>query len=520
MKRRFHPVRWLILTLAMAFVAVLVYRVIAPKRALQQYRAGLEAEGVRLTIAACVPPLVPAHHEAARRFTAAAQAMPRGRKLGNLFPPPTMRMVAPGKAMVGWAQPHIADHQNTHSWADLADDLRSAAPQLRIIHETSHADAFHWNLDYSQGFNLALPHLAPTKNAVQWLQAEAALAMHEARLEAALEAQLTQLRLVHAMRQEDLLIGHLVRIALAAISWNGTWEMLQTSGWTDEQLARLQAAWNKVEFIEAMIHGLETERALALDEFGRMRKSPGYFAQCMTIGQFGMGGGPTPGLSGEESVLSQVAEWAGHTAQKAGWAGRATLWAWFESWADEQFYIETMEQLLQQTRERQAAVRAAAGNPVQIPQGTSFVPDFTPELQASGRRHLFTDMIVPSLGTAMQKAFQVQTQREMARTAIALHRFRLQHGHFPATLQDLVPTWLAEVPCDWMDGAPLRYRPTRGGADFDLYSVGRDGMDHGGDGSNANPTARSFSLHTARDFVWPTVATPDEVADFWSRSRR
>jgi len=131
---------------------------------------------------------------------------------------------------------------------------------------------------------------------------------------------------------------------------------------------------------------------------------------------------------------------------------------------------------------------------------------------------LLASRVVISLDRAFEKAFLLQTQRELARTAIALHRYRLEHGRFAESLEDLVPRFLAEVPCDWMDGLPLRYRRDDDDG-FTLYSVGRDGKDDGGDPSLVNPKVSSYGLQAGRDFVWPEVATAEEIAAFWVRSR-
>ena len=64
-------------------------------------------------------------------------------------------------------------------------------------------------------------------------------------------------------------------------------------------------------------------------------------------------------------------------------------------------------------------------------------------------------------------------------TACALERFFLDHGDYPATLAELVPTYLDRVRPDPVDGAPLRYRRTVDGR-FVLYSVGNNGRDDGG----------------------------------------
>jgi hypothetical protein len=61
-----------------------------------------------------------------------------------------------------------------------------------------------------------------------------------------------------------------------------------------------------------------------------------------------------------------------------------------------------------------------------------------------------------------------------AHAALAVERFRMQHGQWPETLTDVVAArLLAEVPLDPYDGKPLWYRPTADGVV--IHSVGPNG---------------------------------------------
>ncbi|MCI0681043.1 MAG: hypothetical protein L0Y71_02975 [Gemmataceae bacterium] len=73
---------------------------------------------------------------------------------------------------------------------------------------------------------------------------------------------------------------------------------------------------------------------------------------------------------------------------------------------------------------------------------------------------------------------------ECASTALAVERYRLKHGRWPATLADLVPDgFLPEAPQDPYDGEPLRYRPTEDGVV--VFSVGSE-QDAAGDALERN----------------------------------
>jgi hypothetical protein len=68
----------------------------------------------------------------------------------------------------------------------------------------------------------------------------------------------------------------------------------------------------------------------------------------------------------------------------------------------------------------------------------------------------------------------------LSETALEVERYGLaNHNQLPATLQDLVPAFLAAVPADPFDGKLLRYKQLPKG--YLIYSIGEDGVDNGGE---------------------------------------
>jgi len=66
-----------------------------------------------------------------------------------------------------------------------------------------------------------------------------------------------------------------------------------------------------------------------------------------------------------------------------------------------------------------------------------------------------------------------------SRIAVAIERYRRAHRDaIPATLTDLVPTYLDDIPEDPLTGKPLLYRAASDA--YIVYSVGPDGKDDGG----------------------------------------
>jgi hypothetical protein len=80
----------------------------------------------------------------------------------------------------------------------------------------------------------------------------------------------------------------------------------------------------------------------------------------------------------------------------------------------------------------------------------------------------------------------------LLRTDLALRRFRRTHDRWPARLEELVPGQLPALPLDPWSQQPLVYRTTANG--FRLYSVGRNGIDDGGDVTGSFSDHKDFDL--------------------------
>jgi hypothetical protein len=97
----------------------------------------------------------------------------------------------------------------------------------------------------------------------------------------------------------------------------------------------------------------------------------------------------------------------------------------------------------------------------------------------AARHGLLTSIIVPSLQRYMERVVMDEALRATALTAIAVDRYRLDHGGaFPAKLDALVPQYLDDVPLDPFDGRPLRFIVRNN--DVMIYSIGPNLKDDGG----------------------------------------
>jgi hypothetical protein len=112
-------------------------------------------------------------------------------------------------------------------------------------------------------------------------------------------------------------------------------------------------------------------------------------------------------------------------------------------------------------------------------------------------------------------AFKAETERELVLAAIGLKRYQLRYGKSAPALTALVPEFLPQIPRDYMDGSPLKFRLNPDGS-YLLYSVGLDGQDNGGLGEPSS--AKSQTWPAGRDWVWPQPANRDAVESYNART--
>lgn len=83
-----------------------------------------------------------------------------------------------------------------------------------------------------------------------------------------------------------------------------------------------------------------------------------------------------------------------------------------------------------------------------------------------------------------------------ASAGLAVERYRQEQQHWPDKLADLAPRFVAQVPSDPFDGAPLRFRRLDDGVV--IYTLNEEGKDNGGNllsaGNGSNSKAPAFRL--------------------------
>jgi hypothetical protein len=489
------------LALVMGVPTLAHYRV---KRKVEAYRQQLRAKGEKLTTGELRPQVSADALNGARGLLDAASRLGYS-NFSNL--PPTVKIVAPGRALVAWKQAELPTTESSNLWPGLSRMVAEKQEQLEALRAALASPQMMFDLDYSREANLQLGHLSTIKGLAQWLSAATVLDLHEGRLTnawgdvAALGA-----LLAHTL-EEPLMISELVRIAIGGIALSATWEALQSPSWREEQLSDLQAAWESVDLLGQAESVFAMERPFVELSLADGRRS--YSAVGSLFGAAGPTGFRELAEMGKE-LLEHPKNGLREFAHRypGYWA-----WRWWQSYDDELVSLESL----------QAGIEA-----VQVArQQNGFAPatkQLQRKLESIHRAHAVANRWLGldpegTIGPFLSRIATFEAQRSLLVAAIALKRRQLRHGAYPAELTALVPEFLRQLPRDPMDGQPLRYRLNPDGS-FLLYSVGQDGQDNGGDPTPAPPASASGrAWWRGRDVVWPWPATAETVKATFEKER-
>jgi hypothetical protein len=403
----------------------------AGKQAVADAQARCRAAGLPMTIDEIRPPSVPDADNAAlviAKIKPVVNALP---DIGGIY-------------IWEW----LADFKDAHAVAykldpvatqELAGALDSQPERdlLALIHEAASKQGYDDRLAYEFGPDLKIENIGPLLRSVKLLRWQARLAASRGQAAEASGDVWAMTTFAEFLANEPFMISQMARSSV----WSMALEEL-------EQLAAtgsLPQSWNQK--ISARLSGLNFNAGLARAVDGeRLVEFEGLFQQIRREGRIE-----------DFDVLD------GFTST---WRGQLRLLSYRIPgviWLDYAYSIDGM-------RERRDIV-------------VSNLQNFTAWEKKLKRLTVPIDqristVLLDTIDDVARNMWKSQAKVISGHVGLALERFRSAKGEYPATLTELVPEFLPEVPVDVFSGKPLIYRTEPGGAV--VYSVGPNMKDDGG----------------------------------------
>ncbi|MBN2473083.1 MAG: hypothetical protein JXB62_00645 [Pirellulales bacterium] len=322
-------------------------------------------------------------------------------------------------------------------WPELqaADDfLGQYARPLQQLHEAAEADRpARYPIDFSQGFNARLDDIQALRAASRMLALEAHVRAHRGDAHGAALSIEAILALADSLKQEPLLISQLIRLALEGMGHEVFHRQLPTAGFSEEDLDRLQARLRAIDDSDGLQRAIIGERVMGIQAI------------------------EGPASAGAELPVSLPRFLVDDNLA---------------------YYLGYMRRIVAATK---SPLPQARKQMEQIGQDLQQETGGRSPLAAPGR--IMAASLVPAHSTVVNAAARGAATRRASDVMIAVERFRRAHGRLPESLAKLVPEYLPEVPADPFDGLPLRYAVREG--QYIIYSVGKDGVDNGGEGDES-----------------------------------
>lgn len=339
---------------------------------------------------------------------------------------------------------------------DLAPEVRLTSWQLRLLTqdmedvEAALVQARRM-VDYPDGRNpisyskdgigTLLPFTHRPRSIVSLLAHDALLRAEEGDVDGALTSCHAAINAGRILGDEPTVISMLVRLSCRMDALARIERALAQGEPSEAALAALQKHLEMEEQENLLLTGFRGERAL-LDRFMKSWQEDGMGWRNLRQYQ--------GWFNAQPSWKDRVMLWAGLSV-----AGQRTALLRYGTRA-----VESAKAPLEQQLTCEAELKALAKG----------LPPFAHGMIGSPERTVYE--------TLLDSFRRNQTLLRCAIVATALERYRRARGHWPDSLDVLVPDLLRAVPKDPYDGQPLRYRRRADGVV--IYAVGLDGKDDGG----------------------------------------
>jgi len=314
-------------------------------------------------------------------------------------------------------------------------------------------------------------HLAGMKELCQRLDLEACAELTAGQNDKALADVKLMLSLGDSLKSEPYLLSYLVRLYCYQITTGPVWEGLAEHRWNDAQLQEFQARFLACDFLGDLDQALKGDRAAGFLMCDRITKKGLLLVADMWIGDSSSAAPP------RKAVLKGIG-WA----MPAGWYDEEKVNYCRQFEEPFKGFVDFAAKRISPHREPYEATEPLD------PYGVSLLKDAL-------HHRVIAATTLAGLARSAYNASRSQTCANQAALACALERYRVANGHFPESLDELTPRFIARPPNDVINGQPYKYRRTSDGQ-FVLYSVGWNERDDGG------VPGKTLFDQTQGDWVW------------------
>lgn len=211
--------------------------------------------------------------------------------------PPAGRFTQPGRMIRVSAIKSWSFDNKTSTWNSVDAAFAEDDSLNKDIHTALRRPGWNDGCNYHNGFiDFQIGPLRLWKDLSQCFALSALMALRSNNVESAVERIEDAGRLLRHQSNSPLIVNQLVRIAEAAIVWNATWEIVTSGKCSESQLARLQTAWDGMDFNSDMSRSMTMERNMALVHFdliiGSTEKSRKAMVELVQAAELGLGSRP------------------------------------------------------------------------------------------------------------------------------------------------------------------------------------------------------------------------------------
>lgn len=298
---------------------------------------------------------------------------------------------------------------------------------LDLLHQAATLSHCRYPRDFSQGLDMEITWLSKLRQCAFLLKLEAIYNLETGQHDSAVQSLQSSMALSQSI-YPTVLIEQLVRIAVMSLNIQTLETLLNRTSLADAQLQTLSDALQAENPKASLSIAIQGERCLGIAVF-------------RGTGTTGMNGLSGPGSASYRAL---------RPLRAIGYLQR-----------DAAGYLDLMQAFL---------------DTLELPTAKGMERAETLTLEEYGG--MFTGILAPALVRVTQLAARAETQQQVALTALAVERYRLNHNAVPEQLSQLQPDYLKTVPIDPFDGKPLRYQQRNSG--YVVYSIGEDRTDEGG----------------------------------------